>query len=187
MKKYFAIVTLIFAAFLLVGCKQNKYDDFYIVVFYTDSNKSNVRVPTREVPKDTKITEPTLDLEDKPVVFEGWFKDAKYQTVFDFTTEVIKESTTIYAKWRYPEYKINYILADGEINHYRNELTFIPAQSGELGLRVRDPQKDGYRFRGWYLNAPYPESKHKIEYITLDLYDDGAEEIFLYPHWEKLN
>lgn len=187
MKKVYTLLTLLLAVFLLASCKPNRYDNYYIVVFYTDTANSGISIPTLEVEKDTKINAPEIDLDGKPVVFEGWYKDSKFQEEFKFEDQEITESMTIFVKWRYPEFKINYVLGEDEVNNDRNVETFVPAQSGEDGLRIRDPQKEGYRFRGWYLNAPYPESKTKVDYVTLDLYEDGAEEITLYPRWDKLN
>lgn len=187
MKKFYTIMTLLLFTFLLTGCKQNRYDDYYIVVFYTDVVNSQVSIPTLEVEKESKISAPELDLDGKPVVFEGWYKDSKFTQKFNFDDEIINESITIYVKWRYPEYKIKYVLGEGEINNDRNVEIFIPAQAGENGLRVRDPQKEGHRFRGWYLNAPYPDSDIKVDYVTLDLYEDDNEVISLYPRWDKLN
>lgn len=187
MKKMYLSLMLLLTVFLLVSCSPNRYDDYYIVVFYTNPDQSEVTIDTLEVEKDSKISEPELDLEGKPVIFDGWYKDKDYNEPFDFETDVVDESLTIYVKWIYPEFRIIYVLEEDEINNPRNEEVYVHANVGSNGLRVRDPEKEGYRFRGWYLNDYYPESTTKVDYVTLDLFGEDAEEIRLYPRWSKRN
>ena len=88
--------------------------------------------------------------------FAGWFEDA------GLTTEVTaldpariasalggeNKPYVLYAKWTPIEYDITYDL-DGGINHANN-----PAKYTVLsGVTLREPEKDGYRFTGWYFDG----------------------------------
>ena len=89
---------------------------------YTVNFESNggSEVPSiTEVRKDTKITEPEQPTRDG-FTFDGWYKEKELTTKWDFATDVVKEETTLYAKWtEIPKYTVNFESNGG------NEITSI--------------------------------------------------------------
>ena len=78
-------------------------------------------------------------------VFEGWFWDKEYQWPFYFD-QPIRQSCTIYAKWKSVEYSITYDCQGGfaarqnpkTYTYYTETIPLLPAV------------KKGYEFIGWF-------------------------------------
>jgi|GEM_PF-4786214 len=178
MKKIFLTLTTLLLALVLVGCKQNRYDDHYIIVFFTDEL---VFKETVQVEKDSIFPKPA-DLESPFADFEGWYKDVNYTEEFDFT-KPITESTTIYVKWDYHTFNITYMLEEDAINHPSNP-TSIKVNRLLDGdeLRLNSPTREGYIFRSWHFEEDLSDSP--VQFLTKENVDD---DVVLYPRWRALN
>ena len=74
----------------------------YTVSFSTGAGAS--LVPSASVAYGGKVTKPTDPTKVDPAgeqkyAFGGWYKDAGFQTEFDFANDTITAATTLYAKW----------------------------------------------------------------------------------------
>jgi len=99
--------------------------------------KYNEEIGTLPVPtKDNKV-------------FEGWYEDEEYTTKISPTTKVTGEKT-YYAKWRDLEsYVINFESNGG------SEVVSITVQEGSALGTLQNPEKEDYKFRGWYTDNTY--------------------------------
>ena len=88
--------------------------------------------------------------------FAGWYKDSEFTTK---VTEITKGSTgdvTLYAKWKLVTYSITYEL-DGGIN--KDNPTNYNEETETIILK--DPEKSGVKFAGWYTADNSPVTKIK--------------------------
>lgn len=79
----------------LVGCGNNKTNKGLEVIFDTDGGSTVEKQVVEEGDSLSKPEDPSKD----GYVFEGWYKDSAKKNTWDFSTDVITEATTIYAKW----------------------------------------------------------------------------------------
>jgi len=95
---YLTAIALIFAIGLgLNGCK--KKDKEFTVTFETGAGGSAV---AQQIVKDggkvTKPADPTRD----GYVFDKWYKESAHTTEWNFSTDLVRGNTTLYAKWNVP-------------------------------------------------------------------------------------
>lgn len=82
-------------------------------------------------------------------VFVGWYEDEDYTTPIDSTTKVTGEKT-YYAKWRDLEnFEISFDTDGG------NDIESITVEEGSALGELQVPEKENYKFRGWYTNKQY--------------------------------
>ncbi|HEY8424227.1 MAG TPA: InlB B-repeat-containing protein [Clostridia bacterium] len=74
--------------------------------------------------------------------FDGWFLDAGCQNAFDLNNFYPQDDFTLYAKWTPVYYKAEFI--DGE------DVRSIYFQEGSVLEQPAPPQKNGYKFLGWF-------------------------------------
>jgi uncharacterized repeat protein (TIGR02543 family) len=77
--------------------------------------------------------------------FTGWYKDNTYTELWDFTTEKITATTTIYANWSMNAYVVNFDPLGGS-----SVYTPVQVSYGANIARPTDPIREGYTFVGWY-------------------------------------
>ena len=108
-------------------------------------------------------------------LFEGWYTNNSFDG--DIVSEIPKGShknITLYAKWRYESYSINYSLGDGEF------LTQVPNEYREsIDLQDVIPYSKKEVFKGWYLES----SLSGENIIQLDGFIN--RDVTLYAAWEK--
>ena len=102
--------------------------------------------------------------------FLGWYRDESLSRPWNIEYDRIWGSTTLYAKWESTGYIITYML-DGGTNASQNPDKF----KYETGLTLRAPQKLGYSFEGWFLDAGF-----NSPYSNEALYDT---DITVYAKW----
>ena len=76
--------------------------------------------------------------------FSGWFKDISFQQPITWPYTMPTNATTLYAKWTYTRWTINFEPNGG---------TTVASITSSLGAEVyppNDPAKSGYTFGGWY-------------------------------------
>lgn len=178
MRKIYLIITTLLLTLILVGCQVNRYDDHYIIVFYTDEL---VDLETKKVDKDSIFSKPE-DPESPYADFDGWYTSVNYTEEFDFS-KPITESTTVYAKWNYNTFNITYMLEEDALNHPGNPLTIqVNRLLDGHELRLSAPTREGYIFRSWHLEEDLSDAP--VNFLSKDNVDD---DVVLYPRWRQLN
>ncbi|MDO9628841.1 MAG: InlB B-repeat-containing protein, partial [Acholeplasmataceae bacterium] len=128
-----------------------------------------------EVPDITQAYLSTVTAPTAPTklgyTFVTWYSDASLITPYTFTT-MPANNITLYAKWDYKEYAINYVSAMGDIPS-----TMIKAYSPIV--LVPNPASPGYNFEGWYNDALF------IEPFILTVMPE--ENITIYAKWSATN
>ncbi len=105
--------------------------------------------------------------------FAGWYKDEALTQAWDFSSDMLQESTTVYARWSaLPETTVTYNSMGGS--------AVAPATEyiGQAAVKPADPVLSGYRFAGWY----------KDEALTDDwnfASDIVTGDMSLYAAWEE--
>lgn len=80
--------------------------------------------------------------------FEGWYADSDYQTVFDFTQKITK-NTTIYAKYVINVYTVEFWADTEKLKSVSVEYNTCVTRPTELET------KTGYTFDNWYADANF--------------------------------
>ncbi|KAK3604871.1 hypothetical protein CHS0354_000534 [Potamilus streckersoni] len=112
----------------------------YTVTFNTGDGSP---VPAATVNHGNKVTKPT-DPTRVGYAFGGWYKEEASTNVFNFDTETITASITLYAKWAENSYTVTFNTGDGSP---------VPAATVNHGNKVTkptDPTREGHVFGGWY-------------------------------------
>ena len=132
----------------------------YTVSFYTDGGTVP---PALTVVNGRRATQPA-DPKKENAVFVGWYKDAALTVPYDFTSEVIKENTTIYARFTPTELGASEYVADFNLGYEgAPEIPAIKTLGGRL-FGVTAPEREGYTFGGWFIS----------------MYDDGERLSYAY-------
>ncbi len=166
-KRGYLVLGLLAALFVFTSCKLN--------VTYNNNNNSGTTEKTKytvtfnsnggtaissiEVEEGSKLDAPAdptkAETPTEKYTFDGWYKDAAFQTKFNFDTDTITSATTLYAKWdAINKYIVTFDSKGG---------TTIPSQTvayGELINPVDAPTKaatalETYTFAGWYIDAGF--------------------------------
>ena len=74
---------------------ETKYEVAYNVIFNTNGGS---KVETQVLASGDKATMPNVEPTKENYIFDNWYTDNTYETLFDFDS-VITADTTIYAKW----------------------------------------------------------------------------------------
>jgi uncharacterized protein (TIGR02145 family)/uncharacterized repeat protein (TIGR02543 family) len=104
-------------------------------------------IDSQEVNYNSTVSEPS-DPERKGCTFSGWFKDSLYVSEWDFSSNMVTDAITLYAKWTMTVYRIIYngsghtggTPPDTGEYHYHDS-----AKVEEQGSLI----KTGYTFTGW--------------------------------------
>lgn len=126
------------------------------------------------VRKDEKVERPQAPTREN-YMFDNWYADANLTAVFDFDAP-ISSDVTIYAKWL--EDAAYYNVAFD--NNYAGAVEAAPQKVQEGGKAVRptvDPERKGYSFDGWYVDA---EGSAEFDFDTVVTGDTTA-----YAKWTK--
>ncbi len=137
-------------------------------------------VADQVVEKGTKLSEPVT--EKTGYSFNGWYKENIYINKWVFTSDVVNNSFTLYAKWSVNNYNLIYDgngnttgTAPATVSYTYNTPVIISANTGTL-LRTN------YNFAGW-------NTKHDgtgIQYHTGISYTMNNVGITLYALWTNL-
>lgn len=92
MKKLFVVLVTLVAALVLVACDQPVK---HTVTFNSHGGTAVAAVEVEHGKTITAPTNPTL----AGNTFDGWFKEADYQTEWIFATDVVEDDLTLHAKW----------------------------------------------------------------------------------------
>ena len=125
------------------------------------------------VNKGEKLIKPT-DPTKEDCRFLGWYKDAAYTSVWEFGTDVVNDNITLYARWSNPGEAVYTVTFDTDGG---NEMDPASVKANEKLTMPANPQKMGFKFRGWYSD---------VEKVTV--YDFNAPvtgDMTLYAKWMK--
>lgn len=103
--------------------------------------------------------------------FSGWYDNADFSG--EAITQVSERSITLWAKWTAIEYSVSYVVTNGA-NDMLESITSHGVYTIE-GTRIPIPQKDGYQFKGWFLDQGQTQLVTDFTGLTGDL--------ILYGHW----
>lgn len=83
--------------------------------------------------------------------FVNWYKDAEFNTVWDFTTDTVTADLTLYAKWEEFFYTVTFNLSG------QGEPIMKQVQEGALITLTPDltPNADNFAFDGWYKDVEF--------------------------------
>lgn len=128
-------------------------------------------VDTQTVAYDEKIVLPTNPSKTGHT-FDGWYTNTSLTTPWNFSTDLVKENITLYAKWTANTYTVNFHTNNGtavseQIITYDNKVV-VPTP----------PTKVGHIFVSWYQDE---------ELTTPWMFDTDVvtEAITLYAKWDK--
>jgi len=113
----------------------------YIVTFDSQGGSS---VPSQTIPANGLVTEPT-DPTRAGYTFAGWYKEPACTTSWNFLTDTVTSTLTLYARWTAVSYTITYQL-DGGTNDPDNPSSYSVESAA---ITLKNPSKAGYTFAGW--------------------------------------
>ena len=106
-------------------------------------------------------------------VFKGWFTDLSSDSPVTEISTDSWEPITLYAKWGREKYTIRYELYGG-VNNSGNPSEY---DIDDPEVVLKDAEKEGFRFGGWYLDSGYQERISVIE-------TNRKENLILHAKWE---
>ena len=118
----------------------------YTVAFNSNSGSP---VSSVQVEPGGKVNEPTPPTKED-YTFIGWYFDDGLSMRWYFSTNVVTENTTLYAKWVENSVPACIVTFDSRGG---SNLAADTAPYGATVTHPADPTKAGYTFAGWYANA----------------------------------
>lgn len=152
-------------------------DDLEFTVTY-QSNGGNY-TPEDQIVIENGYANQPVDPTKEGYTFDGWYQDISLISVWDFTTDQVTSSMTLYAKW------ILIVIDDLEftVTYQSNGGDYTPEdqvviENGFANQPV-DPTQENYIFSGWYLDQTLT-SLFDFELLPI------TEDITLYAKWVEV-
>ena len=111
------------------------------------SNGGSEVAPASNIISGSKLTKPT-DPTKNGYTFTGWYKDDDCTDEWDFDTDTVTGTRTLYAGWDEILYTVTYQSNGGSAVASVSNLS-----SGSKLTKPADPSRSGYTFSGWYQDA----------------------------------
>lgn len=107
MKKIFAIFLIIFFGLICISCNKEKNEDEKNVCIVSFDSLGGSAIENQEIMEGNLITEPENPTRDG-YLFNGWYKDSStsIDKKWQFDSDVVKNSLTLYAGWTINDTKI---------------------------------------------------------------------------------
>ncbi|WP_052344367.1 InlB B-repeat-containing protein [Bacillus ndiopicus] len=145
-------------------------------------------IASQSVAYQQKATEPATPTRTG-YTFAGWYKDAQLTEQWNFTTDVVTQNITLYAKWTAKPIVTPPVSGGGgstpsityTVQFQTNGGTAITAQTKDYNDKIVEPvppTKEGYTFAGWYIDIALTKEWH---FDT----DVVKESMTLYAKWVK--
>lgn len=184
MRKLLTLLIIALMGITLSACGKTIQDDTVSVVFYTSGAEL---IPTiYGIEKGSKIQKPKDPIDERdgiPVrTFLAWYKDFELTEEWDFDVDTVEKSITLYAKWDYVVYTIEYDLQGGFFPEdlpdgtYPTEFTIVserlflkPPFSGEWPVH---PEKG--RFIGWWEHPNLTAEQRRDVYHQVTTIEPGS-------------
>lgn len=138
------------------------------------NSNGGTTVASRNVATGSLITQPTNPTKSG-YSFMGWYKDPAYTSVWNFASDTVNGSVTLYARWG-KTYKIKYNLNGGTQNKL-NPSKYTPITNT---FALQSPTRKGYTFGGWYKDQQLSKKITKVKIGT-------KGDLTLYAKWNKVN
>lgn len=119
--------------------------------------------------KDQVVTKPTDPTKDN-YTFGGWYKEAACTTAWDFDTDVLSATTTLYAKWVPVKYTVTFEPGEG------SSVDSMQVDYGSSFTAPSEPTLAHYDFAGWFKDS---EKTTEWNFET----DIVEADITLYAKW----
>lgn len=121
---------------------------------------------------NSNIEEPTAPTR-AGYTFDGWYTDQALTEEFEFDTMPLN-GETLYAKWTAVPFTLSYVLTPDSQNSSLNPDDYTIEDDVVV---LEDPVREGYTFKGWYLDE---ETTEPISFIETN----DITELTLYAKWE---
>ncbi|QGG49673.1 InlB B-repeat-containing protein [Lysinibacillus pakistanensis] len=139
----------------------------YIVTLHSNGGTA---ISPVTVMYNEQMSEPTAPMKEGHT-FEGWYKDAEFNTPWIFEIDKVTENIALYGKWKANEYAIVFQTNGG------TAISPVTVMYDKLLKKPANPTKEGHIFEGWYKDAaltlPWSFDTEKVE-----------GNITLYARWE---
>jgi uncharacterized repeat protein (TIGR02543 family) len=122
-----------------------------VTVLVTFDSGGGTFVETQAVSKGTPVTAPNPASVRDGYVLDGWYTDAEGREIWDFDTDIVTASMTLYAKWTPVPADSAAVTFDSRGGTYVRGKTVV--KGGAVSMPSPDPVKDGCVFDGWYKDA----------------------------------
>ena len=139
----------------------------------TFDSQGGSEVAPLTVNKGDKLVKPTNPTKED-CSFLGWYKDAAYTSAWEFATDVVNENITLYARWSNPGEAVYTVTFD---TNGGNPMEPASVKANEKLTMPANPQKLGFKFRGWYSD---PEKVTVYDFNT-----PVTGDMTLYAKWVK--
>lgn len=163
-KRMFGIALIFLIGLIFTGCSSG-----YMVNF---DSMGGTEVDSINVRGDSTIPIPSVLKEG--FILEGWYTSLNGGETLDekwsFTTSVVNNTMTLYAKWIVNEYTISFESNGG------SEIQSIVQDFDTNVLQPIEPTREGYTFGGWYLDV---ELTQEYTFTTIP-----SEDIIIYVKWD---
>lgn len=113
-----------------------------------DSQSGSV-VVSQSAEEGARIVEPAAPTRAN-YTFAGWYKDAGFATSWNFSTDTVTQSLTLYAKWvsgAVPVFRVSFDSQGG------STIASKTVAQGEKITEPTAPARAGYTFAGWFKEA----------------------------------
>lgn len=163
------------ASFCLASCSlfgdgANSSSETAITVTFDPCNEDYIGLITNSpleqtLEKGDLIKEPMIRAvqNDNNYALDGWYTSKEYETKWNFATDTVETSLTLYARW-VVSYAVNYYLTDGEMTEFNN--TIYVAENGLVTEETTIAA--GYELLGYYTSAECNEEFDFSAPITED-------------------
>ena len=137
----------------------------YTITYHGNKSTAGKMTATSNCKYDNSYTLKKNTFERKGYTFAGWNTKADGSGTSYKNKASVKNlssknggNVTLYAQWEKSKYKITYKL-NGGTNHSKNPVAYTSKTST---IKLKNPTRKGYTFKGWYTDAQY---KKKITQI----------------------
>lgn len=133
------------------------------------------------VPAQSILENETIEQPEAPVkegyLLEGWFKEAEYETIWDFEKDIVTADITLYAKWTKDSSAAVYTVSFA-LQEHGTPIESLTVKTGELLTAPEAPTAEGYQFEGWFKE---PECINAWDFAV----DTVLSDTILYAKWAK--
>jgi len=102
-------------------------------------------VSPQSIEHGDKVTEPTTPPTRDGYTFGGWYKESACTNAWNFASDVVTSTVTLYAKWTLITYTVAFNANGGSVTPESG----TPRTDGTLAS-LPTPTRSGYDFDGWY-------------------------------------
>ena len=136
---------------------------YFITQAEADSNKTVIfntmgagTIDSVEIKNGNLLSEPAA-LTKEGYLFVGWFREADFTTKWNFKTDLVQESMTLYAKWveDIPENRLYTVAFNSNGGTAVSSITDIPYNT--LIQKPANPTNGDYALVGWYKDNTFAE------------------------------